>query len=67
MSTETSRHSPASLAVYTAAPWESAVVVLRITGPAEFAGFEVIKGNHGPQVSPELVSDADMVVIQRDF
>jgi hypothetical protein len=67
MSTETSRHSPASLAVYTSAPWESAVVVLRITGPAEFAGFEVIKGNHGPQVSPELVSDADMVVIQRDF
>jgi hypothetical protein len=67
MSTKSSRHSPAAIAVYTAAPWESAVVVLRITGPAEFAGIEVIKGNHGPQVSPELVSDADLVVIQRDF
>lgn len=56
-----------SLAVYTAAPWESAVVVLRVIGPAEFAGFEVLKGNQGSQVSPEMVSDADVVVIQRDF
>jgi len=43
------------------------VVVLRITGPAEMAGMRVIKGNQGPQVAPEVIAEADLVVIQRDF
>ncbi|MFL7891736.1 MAG: glycosyltransferase [Anaerolineales bacterium] len=58
---------PSAIAVFTAAPWESAVVVLRITGPAGMAGMRVIQGNQGPQVSKEAVAEADLVVIQRDF
>ena len=58
---------PISIAVFTAAPWESAVVVLRVTGPAERAGMRVIKGNQGPRVSLDGIAEADMVVIQRDF
>jgi len=58
---------PISIAVFTAAPWESAVVVLRVTGPAERAGMRVIKGNQGPRVSLDGIAEADLVVIQRDF
>ena len=59
--------SPGVIVLYTASPWESAVVVLRVTAPAKRAGLKVIKGNQGDRVSPELVSEADVVVIQRDF
>ena len=59
--------SPGVIVLYTASPWESAVVVLRVTAPAERAGLKVIKGNQGDRVTPELVSEADVVVIQRDF
>jgi glycosyltransferase involved in cell wall biosynthesis len=62
-----SRSEPISIAVFTAAPWESAVVVLRIIGPAEMAGMRIHKGNQGPQISLEAISKADVVVIQRDF
>lgn len=62
-----SRSEPISIAVFTAAPWESAVVVLRVTGPAEMAGMRIYKGNQGPRVSLEVISKADLVVIQRDF
>lgn len=58
---------PKVIAAYTAAPWESAVVVLRITGPADHSGIRVLKGNEGAQISPEFITDADIVVIQRDF
>jgi hypothetical protein len=67
MTTETPSHELATIVLYTAAPWNSAVVVLRVTGPAERAGIRVLKGNQGSNVSPEMVSDADLVVIQRDF
>src|SRR4030066_24720 len=53
--------SPEVIVLYTASPWESAVVVLRVTAPAERAGLKVIKGNQGDRVSPELVSEADVV------
>ena len=56
-----------SIAVFTAAPWWSAVVVLRITSPAEKAGMHVIQGNQGPQVSFDGIAEADLIVIQRDF
>jgi len=58
---------PISIAVFTAAPWRSAVVVLRITGPAEKAGMRIIQGNQGPQVSFNRIAEADLIVIQRDF
>lgn len=56
-----------SIVLYTAAPWNSAVVTLRVTGPAKQAGIKVIKGNEGARVFPEFVAEADLVVIQRDF
>ena len=62
-----SRLKPLSIAFFTAAPLESAIVVLRVTGPAEMAGMRVIHGNQGPMVSPEVIYNADLVVIQRDF
>ncbi|MBE0411812.1 MAG: hypothetical protein IBX69_18955, partial [Anaerolineales bacterium] len=40
---------------------------LRITGPAEQAGLNLIKGNDGEDISPEAVLRGDLVVIQRDF
>ncbi len=52
---------------YTADPWESALAVLRLAHPLKLAGIELLQGNQGDQVSPELVSQADLVVIQRDF
>jgi glycosyltransferase involved in cell wall biosynthesis len=67
MSSEIVKREPEVIAAYTAAPWESAVVVLRITGPADHSGIRVIRGNEGEQVSPEFVTDADIVLIQRDF
>jgi glycosyltransferase involved in cell wall biosynthesis len=41
--------------------------VLRIRGPARQAGITVIQGNQGAKISVEKVSEADVVVIQRDF
>ena len=41
--------------------------VLRIHSPARLAGVTVLQGNHGDQINSELVSEADVVVIQRDF
>lgn len=43
------------------------MVVLRVRAPAESAGIEVLRGNQGSQITPELVDQADLVVIQRDF
>lgn len=58
---------PLSIALFTPAPWESAVVVLRVTGPAEMAGMRVIQGNQGPLGSFDEIAETDLVVIQRDF
>lgn len=54
-------------AVYTFAPWEHALAVLRITGPLKAAGFELVRGNQGLEIHPEQVSPAGLVVMQRDF
>lgn len=56
-----------SIAVYTDAPWEMALVTVRITGPAEFAGVEVLQGKKDGEVSIEAARQADLIVIQRDF
>ena len=56
-----------TIVVYTRAPWENALVKLRITGPAEQAGINVLNGREGDTYHPKLVTQADVVVIQRDF
>jgi glycosyltransferase involved in cell wall biosynthesis len=56
-----------SLVAYGTAPWQSALPVLRLLGPAEAAGISVVYGNEGPDVDPDKVFAADLVVIQRDF
>jgi glycosyltransferase involved in cell wall biosynthesis len=44
-----------------------ALVVVRISGPAKHAGVKVLQGKDVDQIYPNLVSSADLVVIQRDF
>jgi GT2 family glycosyltransferase/glycosyltransferase involved in cell wall biosynthesis len=56
-----------NIVVFTANSWVSPLVSLRVTGPAEQAGFHAIQGNDGEDISPELVLKSDLVVIQRDF
>jgi processive 1,2-diacylglycerol beta-glucosyltransferase len=56
-----------TLVAYTAAPWEGALAVLRITAPLQKAGIEIIQGNQGAQIWPERSAQADAVLIQRDF
>jgi glycosyltransferase involved in cell wall biosynthesis len=56
-----------AIVLYTSDPWKSAMPVLRIHSPARLAGVTVLQGNHGDQIYPELVSEAEVVVIQRDF
>ena len=56
-----------TIVLYTSDPWMSAMPVLRIHSPARLAGVTVLQGNHSDQIISELVSEADVVVIQRDF
>ena len=60
-------HYLKNISLYTVASWDHSLVKLRITGPAEFADLQVIRGNEGSQVRPDLLSQADIVIIQRDF
>jgi len=52
---------------FTADPWESAMAILRLTGPAGEAGLEIRQGNDKEKIFPEMISDAGVVIIQRDF
>lgn len=56
-----------SIAVYTAAPWEMALVTVRVTGPAGFAGVKVLQGKTDGKISLDAAHLADLIVIQRDF
>ena len=56
-----------SVVLYTADPWDSALPLLRVRGPAEVMGLSVVRGNEGDAVAPERVSQADLVIVQRDF
>lgn len=56
-----------TIVVYSAVPWDHAVMWLRLRGPAEAAGIALLPGNFGDQVNPNLVASADLVIIQRDF
>ena len=56
---------------YTADPWESACPRLRIVGPCEQSGMNLIQGAHWDadrlDVSFDAIPGADLIVIQRDF
>jgi len=53
--------------VYASNGWDTSLGVLRIVGPYEKSGINLIKGNMGDVAYPELVSQADIVLIQRDY
>lgn len=40
---------------------------LRIRGPAELVGMNVLRGNWGARVETQRISEVDLVLIQRDF
>ena len=52
---------------YTLAPWDHVLAYLRIVAPWERAGIQLIQGNPDGQINPDKVSDADIVLLQRDF
>ena len=56
-----------TVVLYSADPWDSALPVLRVRGPAEVIGVTVVRGNDGADVAAERVSQADLVIVQRDF
>lgn len=56
-----------SVVVFTPYLWEHALVSLRIIRPLQQAGITLLCGNVGMDIHPELVEQADAVVIQREF
>jgi glycosyltransferase involved in cell wall biosynthesis len=67
MSFQEPSRSPLKIAAYTGYAWENSLPVLRIAGPVNRFGGELIKGVEGHQVYPERVSQADLVIVQREF
>jgi hypothetical protein len=55
------------LVLFSADPWDSALPILRVRGPAASAGVEAFQGNQGDEAWPERIAQADLVVVQRDF
>ena len=58
---------PISVVAYTGNAWESPLATLRIVGPLQQAGITLIKGNEGQDIYPERVTQADLVIVQREF
>lgn len=59
---------PASrIAAYSTNTWVSPLAHLRLLGPAEYAGLQVLRGTQGEQILVERVDQAGMVWLQRDF
>ena len=56
-----------TIVAFTAYDWNHALVVLRVVGPLQQAGFRLIHGNELDKIYPERVSLGDIVLIQRDF
>jgi glycosyltransferase involved in cell wall biosynthesis len=56
-----------TVALYTADAWDSALVHLRVRGPAALAGVEVLQGNVGDVIDLAPVDSAQLVILQRDF
>jgi GT2 family glycosyltransferase len=57
------------IVLYTPYAWDRSLPIIRILGPLEMTGFQVIQGNDWEtcETFPNRVDDADLVVIQRDF
>ncbi len=55
-----------TVAAYVPYPWEHAVTWLRVAQPLQQAGLKILRGSEGG-IHPELVAQADAVVIQREF
>ncbi len=60
-----------TLVVFSGDTWEHVCPVVRLTGPAEQAGLEIIHGNEWEgnelRAYPERIQMGDVVIIQRDF
>lgn len=65
------QQSRRGLALFTADAWEHVCPVVRWIGPAESAGWRVLRGSKWVdgvlQIFPECIQEASLVVIQRDF
>lgn len=55
------------LAAYVPYPWHHPVTMLRVVRPYEQAGIEVLHGCENGRVDPQLILQADAVLIQREF
>jgi glycosyltransferase involved in cell wall biosynthesis len=58
---------PKVIVAYTLSPWEHALALLRIEGPIQTAGLEMVRGNLYQDISIDKADQADLIVIQRDF
>jgi len=56
-----------SVVVYSPYQWEHVLVTLRITRPLQQAGIKLVRGNEFMNIHPEYVSQADAVLLQREF
>ena len=56
-----------SVVVYSPYQWEHALVTLRIARPLQQAGVQLVHGNQSMDIHPETVSQADAVLLQREF
>ncbi|HLN29470.1 MAG TPA: glycosyltransferase [Gemmataceae bacterium] len=56
-----------TVVVFTTLPWNSACPVLRLRGPARYAGISVLPGNVGEVAYLDRIPGAGLVIIQRDF
>ena len=52
---------------YTTASWDHVQTVIRLGSPYRAGGIQLIQGNQHNQIFPDKVSEADLVLIQRDF
>jgi glycosyltransferase involved in cell wall biosynthesis len=66
-----SNSKPLTIVHFSADRWGHVCPVVRVTGPAELSGLRLLRGNDWQdgrlQAFPEQVSEADLVIIQRDF
>jgi glycosyltransferase involved in cell wall biosynthesis len=46
---------------------DDSLAVLRVLGPAQKLGVNVIRGVHNSQINVEAVRDGDVILVQRDF
>ncbi len=59
--------SQIKVVAYTPAPWDHALSILRLVSPYKYAGIELIQGTQQDKIYADKVSEADLVLIYRDF